>query len=268
MIDKKDLKVLLDFAESNVKKAGNILLNERSKISVIKKKDAQDIATSADIASEEFIISSIKKKYPKHGIVSEEAGEDISSSDYCWFIDPLDGTKEYIRDIPLYNVSIGLEHKGQALVSAVYRPAEDVLYSAAKVLGSFKNKRKIEVSNINRLDYGFVYCYLPSHKGNKDTYKTSWNKLAKLGEKAYRLRALADGNTALCWLAQGGCEAYLNLNDPPKWHDIAPGILIAEEAGAIVTDTFGKNFKKDKFNGLVVANNKSIHKHILDLIDD
>lgn len=251
------LSELKTFSEKLARSAGKILLDQQKRARIVKYKDVQDIATTADLASEKYIIGEIIKKYPDHSILSEEQGETDKKSDFEWIIDPLDGTKEYLRDIPLYNVSIALEYKGELVVAALFRPSENVLYSTAKGVGAFKNGKKIHVSSKQKLEESFVYCYLPSFKRNQEKYDWAFDKLQKIGKIAYRLRALADENTALCWLAQGGVEAYINLSNPPKKHDISTGILIAQEAGAII-DT--------QTHPVVVANNKKIYNELLGII--
>lgn len=245
------------FSEKLVTVAGKILLDNQLKAHVVKQKDIEDIATTADLASEKYIINEITKKYPDHSILSEEQGETDKNSDFVWIIDPLDGTKEYMRDIPLFNVSIALQYKNDLIAAALFRPSENILYSAGKDLGAFKNHKKISVSNKKRLEESFVYCYLPSFKRNEDKYDFAFDKLQKVGKKVYRLRALADENTALCWLAQGGIEAYLNLSNSPKKHDISTGLMIAKEAGAIINT--------EKYP-VVVCNNQKIYNQLSKII--
>ncbi len=246
-----------NFAEDLAKKAGKILLENQIKAKVVKYKDSQDIATTADLASEKFIIREISNKYPNHSILSEEQGETDKNSDFEWIIDPLDGTKEFVRNIPMWNCSIALQFKGQTVASVVYRPSEGVLFSSSLKSGSFRNGKKITVSKVKKLEEAFIYCYLPSNKRNTDKYDWAFEKLKLVGKKAYRLRAMSDENTALCWLAQGGCEAYINLCNPPKIHDIIPGLLMAKEAGA---------FNAENNIPLVVANNKSIYNQLIEII--
>ena len=265
MATNNEVKKYLLFAREITKNAGQILLNEQE-IRIVKYKDIKDIATSADLHSEKFLIDSILRKYPGHSILSEEKGEINKNSPFRWVIDPLDGTKEFVRRIPLFNVSLALEYDKETLVSCVYRPSEDVLYSAALGIGSFRNREKIKVSPIKSLSESFVYCYLPSYHRQKEKYDWAWKVLGKIGKKVYRLRALADENTALCWLAQGGIEAYLNLSNPPKWHDIAPGLFIAKEAGAYITDREGGKIIAENVESFVVANNKEIHKSLIEII--
>lgn len=248
-----------DLAEKTAIEAGELLLTFLNKSKIVKQKDIQDIATDADLASEEFIIKTILKKYPSHGIVSEESGEVNPESEYKWIIDPLDGTKEFVRDFPQWNVSIALQQNQKTICSAIFRPYENVLYSSALGLGSFKNGKQIKVSKVEKLEDAFVYCYLPSFKRNRDKYDWGFDKLKEIGKRAYRLRSLADENSALCWLAQGGCEAYINLSNPPKDNDILPGLLVAKEAGA---------YNAINNIPLVVANSKNIYNELVKIIYD
>jgi len=268
-LTKEKLNELLTFVQDLAIKTGKLLLDHQAQVQVVTVKDRQDIATTADLASEELSWKTISKAYPDHGITSEEKGSIREAADFQWIIDPLDGTKEYVRDLPLFNSSMALEYKGQLVVAAVYRPNEQALYSAALGLGAFKNGKKINVSDKQTLGDSFVYCYLPRYKAEDDNiYDQSWNKLKDLGKKSYRLRALADENTMMCWVAQGGAEAYLNLSNIPKWHDIAPGLLIAKEAGAQITDSTGKLYQSNHQPESLVVSNSLIHGELLDVLAD
>jgi myo-inositol-1(or 4)-monophosphatase len=267
MVSKSTLQEFLSFSRNIAKTVGKILLNKQRNVTVVKYKDKQDIATTADLASEDFVINAIQKKYPTHNIHSEEKGEINKSSEYIWSIDPLDGTKEYKKNIPLFNFSMSLSHRKKTIVAVVYRPSNKSLYSAAEGLGSFLNGKTISVSPVKKLDESFVYCYLPSYQRNRDLYDSGWNGLSKLGKKVYRIRALADENTALCWLAQGGVEAYVNLSNPPKWHDVAPGLFIASQAGALIFDLKGNKLTYGKPSTFICANSREVAQEILKVVN-
>ncbi|MFI5240992.1 MAG: inositol monophosphatase family protein [Microgenomates group bacterium] len=245
------------FGEGLVVDAGKIVLHERDSLVVVKQKDIQDIATSADLASEKHIIARIKEKYPDHSILSEEEGEIAGSSEYRWIVDPLDGTKEFSRGLPFYNISIALEHKGELIAAALCRPEEDVVYSSCRGDGSFRNGERITPSTTQSLSDSFVYFYVPSYLRSPKRYDAAFEKIAELGKHVYRLRGLSDENSGMCWVAQGGADAYINLSDTPKWHDIATGIMIAKEAGAVV-DT--------EKHPLIVCANKSIYNQLSEII--
>ena len=266
MPSKNQLKKYLEFSQNLAKEVGQILLSEQNNFKVIKFKDRKDVATSADIKSEEHVIKNISKVFPDHSIFSEENGLIKKDPDYLWIIDPLDGTKEYLRGITLWNFSIALEYKGKLITSCIYRPFEKNFYYAALDIGSYLNNKKLKLSEVNKLSDSFVYCYLPSYFKNKQNYEKSFSLLSKIGKSVYRLRSMADENTALCWLAQGAMEAFINISNAPKWHDIAPGLLIAKEAGALIFDRYGNNLEKDNFKGVIVVNNNQIKNQLLKLL--
>ena len=100
-----DLIKAKKFTEELAKKAGKFLLENQEKVKIKRYKDRQDIVTNIDLQAEKIIISAIEKKYPKHNINSEERDFINKNSQYTWYVDPLDGTKEYFRQIPEYNTS-------------------------------------------------------------------------------------------------------------------------------------------------------------------
>lgn len=258
---------LRQLAERLTTKAGEAILSMQDNAITVVQKDRQDISTSADLASEKIIIDGIKAVYPDHQIQSEEAGSLGENSEYVWIIDPLDGTKEYVRNIPQYNVSIAIEHNGVLVAAAIYRPTDKYLYSASVNDGAFLNGRSIHISSVNSLADSFIYCYLPSFTRDSKRFMGTWDKLGKVNTKIYRLRSYADENTALCWLAQGGHEGYLNLGNNPKWHDIAPGILIAQEAGAFIPKDLVSMLKSGTECSIIITNTVTIWQEINNILN-
>lgn len=255
------------FAEKTAVRAGKALLEYANKIEIVKQKDRQDIATNADLASEKIVITAIEKYYPDHNIFSEEHGRVENNSSYTWIIDPLDGTKEYVRGIPDYNVALSLLHGKESLVSAVFRPADSQLFSAINNGGAFLNGKKITVSGQSDLADSFIYAYLPHSQKKDDEFNLAWQKLIRLSKRIYRLRSLADLNVSCCWLAMGGHEGFINLfNTPPPW-DILPGLLIAREAGACATNLTGRPLVDNFKNGIIVSNGK-IHDSLLEVLNE
>ena len=253
-MEKKKFK---SFAEQLVLKAGKVLLDHQKSVRIVKYKDIQDIATSADFASERFIIESIQKKYPDFSIFSEEKGEIDRKSDYKWLIDPLDGTKAFVRNMTHYSSNICLTYKGEPIVSAMYYPAFNRLYSAAKGLGSFVNGKRTKLSKIVELKKAYVYFYSPTRNREYINYEKSWNSIKKLADVSYRVLSEQNVSLGCAFLANGGMEAYVNLSNPSRWHDLAPGLLIARESGAIVnTNDYP----------LVVANNEKIYNELVKII--
>lgn len=264
-MEKKKFKIVIKysqykkFTENVVLEAGKIILNGRTTFQIVKQKDLQDIATSVDIAAEKLIIQSIQEKFPSHSIFSEESPEIDNKSDYRWVIDPLDGTKAYVRGIPLYNVSICLEYKGKPVVGVIYLPATNELYSASLGRGAYLNGKKIKVSNQKSIASSYVGFYIPTKNRKNVNYEKGWKVIKSVAEKCYRIRQDNSSNVGLTFIAKGAIEAYVNLTNPPHHHDLVTGLLIAKEAGAIV-----KEFVNGTF---IVANNKYIFNELTDIIN-
>lgn len=265
---KKEIGTLLTFACRVLQEVGEVLINEQQKFSVVDQKDILDIATTADLKAEKLIISSIQKQFPDHKIVSEEKGTIEGSASFTWYVDPLDGTKEYVRNLPFYNTCLALEFENELILSALYQPQYLTLFSAGKGLGAFRNGKKVKTSNVKKLEEAIIYCYLPSYKRNKSKYEKSWESLVNLNKEVYRLRSMADENSAMCFMGAGSTEGYLNISNPPKaWHDAAPGVLFAREAGGVVTDTGGREVTSSNFDTIVAVANRDLHKLVLDKLD-
>lgn len=261
-------KKLQTFAEKTAIKAGKLLLKEQNQFTVVKQKDVQDLATSADIKSEKIIIDEIEKRFPNHNIFSEEVGLINKNSDYEWVLDPLDGTKEYARGMSLYCVLISCEKKGKLIASCAYLPRTQELFSASFGNGSFLSKNKLKVTTQDKFSHSFIVTHVANSRVKEPEFTKIWNTTAKTAKQCYRLRPSNYDAPHLCWLALGAYDGYFVLHDKgPKWHDVASSLLVAQEAGAKVTDRFGKPIKDRNLNsGLVVTNGK-IHDQLLEIIN-
>ena len=111
------------FAKKTAISAGEILMQYFGKLTHVDNKSTDiDLVTQADIESEKKIINAIKSKYSDHDILAEESAFTNLNSDFCWVIDPLDGTTNFVHTLPIYAVSIGLKYKDETIVGAVYNP--------------------------------------------------------------------------------------------------------------------------------------------------
>lgn len=266
-ISKTDLKQLQKFAENTAVGAGKILLEHYQTAKIVSRKsDFGDIATEADLASEKFIIAEINHKYPKHQILSEEAGLNSNLSDFVWIVDPLDGTREYNRKIPFFNVSIALECDGELVACAIYRPMSNDLYSASFGNGAYLNGNLMKASGETDLSRCYISSQFPNYKNSKKELKKTFFILSTLVEKIYRLRPFQETAANLCFVGSGSHDGYLCAFNGPKWWDVAPGLLIVSEAGGKVTDMRGKPIvNRNLSHGIVVSNGK-IHDELLKII--
>ncbi len=122
--------------EQLAREAGKLLMSRFGKVHDIHMKGIVDLVTEADHLSEAFILGYIKKKYPTHLIVSEEAGSNLNRSNHSWYIDPLDGTVNFAHGIPIFSVSIAYAYQGKVQIGVVYDPSRDECFSAECGQGS------------------------------------------------------------------------------------------------------------------------------------
>lgn len=222
------------------------------------KQTVADIVTEADIASNDLICEAIKKNYPDHGIVSEEGEGYQTDSDYLWCIDPLDGTKNFASQTPLFGINIALVHKGDVTHAAIYLPyLKDYIY-AEKGKGAFLNGKKAICSQKEdwKGSYGLGTVML------KPSYEKFQQGILALSEGTGWTNAVASSAVSGIWVSSGKRDWYIG---PSKnaWDYVATS-LIAKEAGCIVSNFEGTDYKPGD-HGLVVAN-KFLFPELIELV--
>jgi myo-inositol-1(or 4)-monophosphatase len=233
--------------------AGKILLDNERKVSIVKKKDKRDFCTQMDLKIEKYLIREILKVYPDHNIFSEEIGDLKKKSDYVWIIDPIDGTKHFISNIPLFTVSIALQYKNEIVLGVVYNPSTHHTYHAFKGGGAYINNTLIKVSKTNNLREAIVYLdFAGSHNLPKLESKKMLDRLNKFVTGTYRIRALGVGSLGMCYLAQGAYDVYFDLTGKTKYVDIAAGAIIVQESGGHVLDFSGGHLNRQSRHFLAV----------------
>ena len=127
------------------RQAGSLLLSYFGKVAIEYKGDV-DLVTEADRRSEELIVGSIRKQWPRHDLIGEEGSRTETGSDFCWYVDPLDGTTNFAHGYPVFCVSIALEYKAERVAGVVYDPTRDDMFAAEKGGGSRLNGQPIRLS--------------------------------------------------------------------------------------------------------------------------
>jgi len=223
---------LLSAAEQIVRDAGAKAREMLHRSRVRQHKEHGDIVTDGDLCVEEHVISSLKELFPDHGFVSEERGAERADAEYVWTLDPIDGTKYYARDVPLWAISLALSRGGEPLLGIVFSPDLDRLYSARAGQGATLNSRPIHCSAVEHLEQASICLEIPNRDSDAAERKSALAKMAKLVERAYRVRIIGVSSLGLCFCAAAGFDAFVSLSSP--WHewDIAAGRLILHESGA------------------------------------
>jgi myo-inositol-1(or 4)-monophosphatase len=242
---------------------------EELKYIKVSKKDDSELVTQADARCQQIIIDRIKETYPDHGFIAEEGDRDQiftqpprGAQPLWWVIDPIDGTNNFAHKILLFTVSIAVMYKGEPIVGVIFEPPTDSMFTAVKDGEAQLNSRRITVSN-DKVDK-FSSIGLDSHFGDK---VPPW-----ADEIMVRTRFRNLGSTALhfAYVAKGGFIAA--IAPQPKLWDIAAGALIAQTAGAVMSDwQGGKIFPVDlgSYQGQgfpVISAGRKVHAELLRLL--
>ncbi len=226
-------QTFLDFAIDAAWQAGQLTLAHFQTGVAVEQKADESPVTIADRGAEQLLRRLIESRFPGHAIVGEEYGETDRDSSYRWIIDPIDGTRSFIRGVPLYGVLIGLEVAGESIVGAVHFPGLGEMVAAAESHGCWWNGRPARVSGVSRLDQALV-TYTDCAGFADHGRSQAW---ARLQTASHTQRGWGDcyGH---CLVATGRAEVML---DPilSAW-DCAALVPILSEAGGTFTDWNGE----------------------------
>ena len=223
----------LEFAIDMAKEAGNIILKHFGNITSIDRKSSDiDLVTLADTESEEFILKNIHSIYPDHHIIAEESDLIEQNSNYRWIIDPLDGTTNFVHNLPIFAVSIGLQCNEETILGVVYNPAANKCFTAEKYGGAFLNGEPIQISSTNTLNNSLLVTGFPYI--HDDNWERGFELFKEFYGKTQGIRRLGAAALDFCFVAMGRFEGFWECGLQP-W-DVCAGALILQEAGGKVTD--------------------------------
>ncbi len=200
----------------------------------IDRKGRFDFASEVDLAAERLIIDTIHKAYPNHAILGEEGGA-LGDHDIQWIIDPLDGTTNYLHQIPHFCVSIGVLEKGELAHAVIYDPYKDDLFTASKGKGAQLNRRRLRVSTMKRLDQAVIGTGEPVN--DADLLEKYLPQLVRVSSAGAAIRRAGAAALDLAYVACGRLDGFWELNLKP-W-DIAAGMLLVSEAGGVIRELRG-----------------------------
>ena len=190
-----------------------------------------DFVTNGDLLVQDHVISSLKKRFPDHGFESEESEPENPQAEYVWVLDPIDGTKYYAKDVPLYAVSLALRRDRQYVLGVVFIPEMARLYCAAAGVGATLNDKPIKCSSVGRLINASIYMEIPSVEAPLDEQREAIGKMATLIQRSYRVRVIGVASIGLCFCAAGGFDVYAHWGSFRKDCDTAAGQVIMRQAG-------------------------------------
>lgn len=205
----------------------------------VESKGLNDFVTEIDRASEQEIVSQLKKAYPDATIIGEESGltQSNDAAEYTWLIDPLDGTTNYIRGIPHYAISIGCLYKGRMEHAVIVDPIKNEEFTASRGQGAQLNGRRIRVSKVNGLDGALLATGIPYRSRQLDKLDAYLATLKELTSETAGIRRAGSAALDLAYVAAGRLDGYWEIG-LREW-DIAAGALMVREAGGLVSDFKG-----------------------------
>ena len=250
-----DLAYLCKEVREIARASATFLKEERRKFDryLVEEKSAHNYVSYVDKESERQIIEALSTLLPEAGFIAEEGSGSLTDEEYCWVIDPLDGTTNYIHDEAPYCVCIALRSQTELLIGVVYEVCRDECFYAWKGGKAFMNGEEIHVSDVSQAQDAFVITELPY---NYQQYKqTALHLIDRLYGVVGGIRMNGSAAAAICYVAAGRfdawAEAFLG-----KW-DYSAAALIVLEAGGRVTDFYGDDHFIEGHH--IIATNGHLH---------
>jgi myo-inositol-1(or 4)-monophosphatase len=217
-----------------------------------------DLVTEADRASEKLVVERLRTHFPTHAVVAEEGGGYGSTSEYTWYVDPLDGTTNFAHSFPAFNVSMGLAKAGEMVAGVVYDPIRQEMFTAERGAGAYLNNRRIHVSNTKQLSASLASTGFPSRKRHHNINIHFYYQLAMA---SHGVRRTGSAALDLAYVASARLDFFWEFGLKP-W-DVAAGKLLVQEAGGRVSEMKGAPHSVTQSEH-VLADNGALHEQVLD----
>lgn len=264
--DPSRLPEFLDAAVAAARRGADILESWRTRFSVREKARA-DLVTEADQASQDEIKAHLLGCFPDHRFLGEEesVGKSLEATrpgadaPPTWIVDPLDGTANYVHDVPAYCVSIALWADRKAVLGVILDPRQNELFTAAAGHGAFLNGSPMRVSRVPTVRDGLIATGFPSNFHKQQKNLAVW---ARASEHVQALRRTGSTALSLAYVAAGRFDGYWAF-DNWAW-DVAAGVVLVAEAGGTVTCADGTPF--DPFRPDSLVTNGRLHAELLGII--
>lgn len=226
-------------AEHAARTAGKILLDWRGRINP-REKGRNDLVTEADFAAQQAVAELVLGEFPHHQFLGEEAVEgklppaEAARSPFRWIVDPLDGTANYVHQLPMFAVSIALERNGELILGVIYDPVSDECFTAGLGEGVRLNGKRLQTSGCNQIERAMVAV---SFSNDVERGSIEIARFVEALVACRSVRRLGSAALNLAYIAAGRLDAYW-ASSVKAW-DIAAGVLMVREAGGVVTNLAG-----------------------------
>ncbi len=227
----------------------------------VQHKGLVDLVTEYDVRVEALIMERLEEHFPHHTLVGEESHTGRYDHARAIYIDPIDGTTNFIHGIPHLGISLGVWEAGEPILAVVYNPILNEMFWAEAGEGAYCNGAPLHVSAQSDLQQSLIATGFPYAKVNRGIeYRWVMDVLASLLPNIRDIRRLGAAAIDLCYLAQGRTDAFYEIDLKP-W-DVSAGMLIVQEAGGCITNTYGEPF--DFSDKGIVASNGKVHGALLE----
>jgi myo-inositol-1(or 4)-monophosphatase len=267
------LSEYLEVCEQAAHAGAQKLLEWQGRVSP-KEKGPKDVVTEADYASQDAIQAIVLRAFPDHRFLGEESRaaaprleSDIDrppateeESPYCWVVDPLDGTSNYVHGIPSYAVSVALAKDWEVLVGTVFNPTNGECFTAARGGGAFRNGARIQPSPQTRLGAALIAVSFAAHVP-RDSIEV--RQFVEMLHACNGVRRMGSAALNLCYVACGRFDGYYSTTVKP-W-DVAAGVLLLTEAGGCLSGFGGRPFRLEEPR-LVCAATSALHAELLEVL--
>ncbi len=252
----------LETAVEIAREAGTLLANYFERRVAFELKGEFDLVTEADRASEKLVVERLRSYFPSHAVVAEEGGGHESSSEYRWFVDPLDGTTNFAHSFPMFNVTLGLERAGELVAGVIYDPIRQEMFTAERGGGAYLNNRRIRASRVQQLSDSLASTGFPSRKRHHNVNIHFYYQLAMA---SHGVRRTGSAAIDLAYVACGRLDFFWEFGLKP-W-DMAAGSLLVQEAGGRVSDMRGAPHSVTASEHLL-ADNGVLHDQVIGIFGE
>jgi len=247
----------LETAVEIAREAGALLTGYFERRVAYEVKGEFDLVTEADRASEKLVVERLRAHFPSHGVVAEEGGGHNAQADYCWYVDPLDGTTNFAHGFPAFNITLGLARAGEMVAGVVYDPIHQELFTAERGAGAYLNNRRVHVSRTGRMAESLSSSGFPSRKRHHNVNIHFYYQVAMA---SHGVRRTGSAALDLAFVACGRLDLFWEFGLKP-W-DMAAGTLLVTEAGGRVSDMQGAPHNLTESDHLL-ADNGLLHGEVL-----
>lgn len=259
-----DLDAALATATQLAQEAGALCLSLQRNLGQVKYKTPKDVVTAADMASDHHLSAGLRAAFPNHAIRTEELGVQHQDSEYLWICDPVDGTVNFSRGMPLWGVSVALHHKGEPLLAVCVLPAINETFTAIRGRGAFCNGVAVSVSDVDDL-HRAVVSNGDFNVGEVARINSENNRnFANEANHCQRVKCFGSAVMEGCFVACGRLDAFAMTMSYP-W-DTAGVALLVTEAGGMVSGLYEGPVRFVDAEQVLFSNGK-IHSALRDVLN-